>query len=286
MNVSVTLLSAYDYCSRKLFMSNVLKLIEPPKEAMTLGSIRHKTFEEINDHEESIVKSVRKNTSFEDLFDKIKKIYGNILRRNVRDRKEELKSFGLHLPSVFKNSWPSIMREANERTKNIFEFMNRTKLEGEELWQELTPKISSEVKIISNNLKLIGVIDQVRNYTQYLEPVELKTGSAPSEGVWSSHRLQIGAYIMLLREERNNSYNKGIIRYLDTATTRKVILNPFLETEVLKQRDKVISLLSGSSLPERTKNIKKCSSCPFKDTCYDDKQMEKLMEEFSEKGKL
>ena len=40
--LSVTHLSSYLYCPRKLYLQKVLSIYEPPKEALVKGTIRHK----------------------------------------------------------------------------------------------------------------------------------------------------------------------------------------------------------------------------------------------------
>ncbi|MBI2659513.1 hypothetical protein HYX05_05440, partial [Candidatus Woesearchaeota archaeon] len=60
MKISVSLLSSYLYCSRKLFLEKVLLLEEPPKESLVMGSIRHETYDNINKKEEEIVTSITK----------------------------------------------------------------------------------------------------------------------------------------------------------------------------------------------------------------------------------
>lgn len=286
MKIPVSLLSNFEYCPRKVFMERILKVYAPSPEGAVLGSIRHETFDSINKSEEAIVKSIKRETSFEEIEEILKKEFGSILRKRVRHHKERLKELGLSLPNVFKGSWPSIMNEAVDRAKNIYEFMEKRMVFGDELWQSLTPKIKSEIPVESADLKLRGIVDQIRYYDRQMIPLELKTGEAPSTGVWPSHRVQIGAYIMILASQNNMELDKGYIKYIDSASMRKVKLNPFLKHEVKSTRDKVISLLNSRKLPARIANLNKCAACILKETCYDDTKMEKLINAFNEKGKL
>ena len=59
--ISVSMLSAYLYCKRKLFLERVLGLFEPEKEALVKGTIRHETYDRVNRIEEKIVKSITEN---------------------------------------------------------------------------------------------------------------------------------------------------------------------------------------------------------------------------------
>ena len=57
--ISVTLLSAYMYCPRKIYLTKVLGLIEPPNAAMVKGSIRHNAFENLFKDEDELVKEFK-----------------------------------------------------------------------------------------------------------------------------------------------------------------------------------------------------------------------------------
>ena len=60
MKISVSMLSSYLYCPRKLFLQQVLAVEEPPKESLVLGSLRHEIYDFINQSEEKIVTSITK----------------------------------------------------------------------------------------------------------------------------------------------------------------------------------------------------------------------------------
>ena len=90
--LSVTTLSSYLYCPRKLYLEKVLGLTEPPKEALIKGSIRHKTYEEINLAEECLVTSITAQTTLEDLKGKYHQKYKEILLDIIRQNKDSLKN--------------------------------------------------------------------------------------------------------------------------------------------------------------------------------------------------
>ena len=48
MKISVSMLSSYIYCPRKLFLQKVLAVEEPPKESLVLGTLRHEIYDFIN----------------------------------------------------------------------------------------------------------------------------------------------------------------------------------------------------------------------------------------------
>ncbi|RJQ17357.1 Dna2/Cas4 domain-containing protein [Candidatus Woesearchaeota archaeon] len=274
--LSVTNLATALYCKRKLFIEKVLRLKKIPKESLAKGKVRHAAYELVNKEDESIVRTIRKKTEFPELLLFYKKKHLQCLQNALLQHKGELKEVNLALPDVFKQSWPSLYRETKERAFHVFSFMEKHQVYGEELWQLLTPKIDSEVKIVSEELLLTGIIDQVWHYEDETIPYELKTGSAPLKGVWPSHSIQIGSYILMLQNIQENA-KKGYVKYLDIQESREVFLNPFLEDKILATRDAVVTMIETRELPDRTSNKKKCDSCEFKAQCYDEKVMDAEM---------
>ena len=278
MRISVSLLSTYLYCSRKLFLQEVLRLEEPPKQSVVLGSIRHETYDMINKREENIVTSIGKWAPLEDLQGLYKKEYLAILRKVIANNKERLKEVGISMLDTYRKSIIFIIEESLMRASNIFSFIEANNIFGEELWKRLTPKIVSEMKIASDELKLTGIIDQVHIYGNYYVPLELKTGSAPQDGVWPSHRIQLAAYSLLLQEKFNKQINEGFVFYLDTREKRHIAMNPFMKQEVKQLVDEVISLLESKDLPGFCSNKNKCRKCGLRQTCYNEEEVNKLLD--------
>lgn len=275
MHISVTILSSYLYCKRKLFLEKVLGITEPIKEVMVKGSIRHETYDRINKIEESIVKSFKEKTKFKEMHEKYIHSYAGLLREVIKKNKKKLALFNLDELKVFKNMFPRFVMEGESRALNIYNFMNKYNVYGEDLWQRLTPKIKSEYKIKSNSLLLSGIIDQIEEYPEGIVPIELKTGSIPKEGVWPGHMIQIGAYALLLEEEFGKEIKEGFVHYLDNNERRQVVINPFLKEEVVGLRTKVIELLNSKEIPDICNNEKKCAVCGIKKDCFDEKLLNK-----------
>ena len=78
--IPVNLLSTYLYCKRKLYLQEVLKLIEAPKEAVIKGRIKHECYDKINKIEENIVKSILKEISLNELIKLYRKKNSFIIR--------------------------------------------------------------------------------------------------------------------------------------------------------------------------------------------------------------
>jgi len=170
------------------------------------------------------------------------------------------------------------MEESVTRSKNVFDFILKNNVFGDELWQRLTPKILSELRVESEGLKLKGIIDQVHVYEQDYVPFELKTGRAPDSGVWPSHRIQIAAYSMLLQEKFNKPIKEGFVFYLDTKEKRHIAMNPFMKDEVRQIVSEVIGLLESRNIPDFCNNENKCMKCGLKATCYDEEKVNELLQ--------
>jgi len=276
--VSVTDLNSYVYCKRKLFLKGVLGFFEPPNEATVKGQIRHQVYGEINNVEEELIKTIE-GLNFEDIFGAYKKKHASILRRSIIKNKNQLKNFNLDIEDVFNEFLPLILEESRVRAENVFNFIQESKVFGEELWEKLTPKIKSELKIKSKRLNLVGIIDKLEIYEDRVVPFELKTGSTPKEGVWPDHRMQLAAYCMLLEENFSLKVSEGFVHYLDGQEKRKVVLNPFLKAEIVQLTNDVLSLLNQRELPDFTKNGNKCNKCSLKEACFNEKLVNKRLKE-------
>jgi len=277
MKISVTMLSSYLYCSRKLFLEKVLLLKEPPKESLMLGSIRHETYDKINKTEEDIVTSITKRTPLGNIEALYRQKYLQILRKTIANNKQRLEDIGLNMLDAYKKSFPFIAEESASRAGNIFSFVEENKVFGEELWERLTPKIISEVRIESETLRLKGIIDQIHVYNEEYVPFELKTGRTPSDGVWPSHRIQLAAYSLLLQEHFKKPIKEGYVVYLDTKEKRHIAINPYMKEEVKQIVDDIISLLESREPPDFCNNENKCRKCGLKQTCYNEEEVNNLL---------
>ena len=111
-------------------------------------------------------------------------------------------------------------------------------------------------------------------------PIELKTGMVPdgNNAMWPGHRMQLAVYLMLL-EDSGKSVSEGVLKYKGSDEKRVLMLNTLLKEEVLDLVNQVNKLIKGFDIPEKTDNKKKCIKCSFKEVCYDDEKMEKLVQE-------
>jgi len=281
--ISVSMLSAYLYCKRKLFLEYVLGLFEPEKEALVRGSIRHATYDKVNKVEEALVKSITNKDGFEAIYKRYLNTYSNLLRKTITSNKYRLRKIQLPLVDAYQQIIPFFRQESEMRALNIHNFIIKHKIYGEELWEKLIPKIESEFRIDSDNLELKGIIDQIEVYPEGKIPIELKTGKMPNEGVWPGHRIQLGAYALLMEEKFGQEIKEGFVVYLDKQERRHIVVNPFLKQEVKDIKDKVRSLLNDFCIPEFTDNENKCAKCGLKEQCCNEKFLNSKIKEVQNK---
>lgn len=257
---SVTDISSYLFCPRKLYVSKVLKIKEPPNKAMTLGLIRHNVFENFSDVESKVIHAFEESTTEDDLLELFKIRFGNLLRNVLSRYEHKLEMFDVTKGEAYVAAWPSIMAEVNSRARIIYDFANQNNIYGVDLQDSLYPKIIAELRIESKNLRLKGIVDRIEVYPgQKFVPIELKTGSMPKDGVWPGHRIQIAAYCLLISEHFKKNIQEGFVRYLDHDSSRKVFVNPFLADEVKGIISKVDDLLAGEIPHECSKeNVCNC----------------------------
>lgn len=279
MKISVSALSSYLYCPRKLFLQKILALEEPPKESLVLGTLRHEIYDFINQSEERIITSIKEKTQYSELINLYKSFYSKALREKIIKNKSRIKEVNLDIVDVFKRTWPLILGEAETRAKNIFDFTQEYKVYGQELWEKLTPKIISELRVTSDELQLRGIIDRIEVYENGCVPVELKTGKMPKEGVWPGHRIQIIAYALLAEEKFNTKVKEGFVHYLDAKEIRHITINPFMKEEIINLIKEVQELLKNQQPPGYCENKNKCTNCGLKETCYNEAEVSTLLSE-------
>ena len=248
--LSVTDLSAYKFCIRSLYLRLVLGFREPVKPVMVLGGIRHKIYDEANKSEEELVTQVGSGMDRQKILSLFSEAYDEILHQSISAYSSQLGTLGMNAAEVASQLEPAVLSQAHSRADEIISFSSRAKLFGSELWEALTPKIITELRVRSESLRLKGVVDRIEVYGNEYVPVEIKTGRTPSEGVWPDHRMQLAAYMLLLNDRFNANVKEGQVNYVATNQTRQVVMNPFMEYEVKSAVNDVFSLIERPEVPE------------------------------------
>jgi CRISPR/Cas system-associated exonuclease Cas4 (RecB family) len=267
--IPVSLLSGYLYCPRKVFLEKVLEQPSPAKDETIRSTIRKIAYDLVNQADEAIVHTIAQGDNLEKIEAIYQKTYGLIIQRIVHGNADTLRKAGIDPPAVYKRYVHLLEAEAKHRARNVYEFISEHPIHGDALWQDLSPKIKSDYRLVSEGLGLSGTVDAVEIYPDHVVPVELKTGKAPKEGIWPGHQIELASYMLLLEEKFGMGVPHGRVRYVDESLVRDVIMNPFLKQKVLDTRDAVNRLFTEAKIPAIIVNERKCISCSQRAACRD-----------------
>lgn len=266
--ISVTTLTSYLYCPRKLYLERIKGYVEIPKDILVKGAVKHRVFDELTNTEEVIVAAVSKDFDWNKVLKHYEGHFSKILRRSVLRSVRQIKMAKLNPMAVFNDFSPLFNKEAETRAKYVFDFMQKNKVYGLDLWNSLTPKIKSEYKVSSVELDLSGKIDRVEVYKDQLIPIEIKSGKPPKEGAWENHKIQLAAYALLLEAKFNIDIKEGIISYVDAEQRVNISINPFLKDQVKDLITKTNRLLKSRKIPPIVENKNKCKVCGLREKCH------------------
>ena len=257
----ISWISSYLYCKRKLYLEEIEKFRKDDEVYLIKRKLRQKIYDSINSVDEELVKSIKSFKTLEDVNMLFRQRYYELVQIIINDNRDKLESGA----DFFHEVWPSVLKEINLRSENVFEFMMKEKVYSSELWSKLFPKYLSEVYL--ENKKLKGFIDRIEIYPDFMVPVYLKKGKVPREGVWPSDRAIVEAQMILIANEFGRKVNHGFVNYLESGEIRKVQNNEFVIEFIDGLLEDIDKSLNGS-LPGFVKNRKKCEKCSLKEKCY------------------
>lgn len=119
------------------------------------------------------------------------------------------------------------------------------------------------VTLRSASVGLSGRVDRVDGGGR---PAIIRTGAAPSNGVWRADRAQAAAYSLLLSEESGEAVDEAVVDYAAEHEVRATGITPFHRRELLTVRDRARRVVEDRKLPSK-RNEKLCPSCDFEDEC-------------------
>ncbi len=250
MIISVTDLSSYLWCPRSLYMQKVMGIEEPPNRLMVMGSLKHEVFEQANGKEQDAFLSVVKGTKEEEAFNIFYKLYIDTLAAGLKRKEGTMEQFGIAKEEAEKEMRLLLFREARDRSSSVLRFAISNDVYGYELWESIVPKVFAEVRVSSKELRLRGIVDKIELFPDKCITHEMKTGKAPVTGIWPSHRIQVAAYCMLAERKFNVTSTESVVSYVTAGLTRKIMMNPFMEQEVLDTTERVIRLFESDKIPQ------------------------------------
>jgi len=266
--IPITHLSSYLYCPIKFYIENVLKIVKLDQRLVIKGTLKHKAIEEITKHEKKLVESMDKIQDFSTLAQTYKNNFSSNIRSVLLKNKFELEELNMPLLALFNDFKPVFDFEAEQRAKNIFEQHRKTNLTGKELWYNLNPKYISEKSLKSKEFGLRGRIDRLELWHDKIVPIEFK--NRESSTLFDSQKVQLGSYILLSNKLYEKPSTYGYVYFLKDNQKKLLLMNDFLQDEIMDVRSRVVDILEMQKVPN-IHSIKvsprKCSICPYQDTC-------------------
>jgi len=116
----------------------------------------------------------------------------------------------------------------------------------------------------SDELGLGGMLDKlVESGEGGVIPSIIRTGGAPSTGVWENDRLQATGYALLLEEE-GDSIRNAQVEYASTGIVRRFPIRPSDRRECLRCVEGIHALAENG---RARANYRVCKRCPLRDEC-------------------
>lgn len=254
--ISVSDITAYLYCPRKLWLSKTQGIREPPNRAMILGKIKHRALELFNILERDFIINIAKKLDKEE----IEFIYQEIMRNSAlkafQENAELAERLSLNVTTFLAEFLPLTDNEIKIRISPLLKAMQY--YSGREIWENLSPKYKVELALLSDELGIKGRIDRV-SFAENILPFELKTRGR--EEVYKGDKIQLAAYALLLEEKYKLPVNLGIVEAGNKK--QEISLTKELKDEVLEIAEKVRNLQE-----EFPSNFAKCKTCFFKEECF------------------
>lgn len=124
------------------------------------------------------------------------------------------------------------------------------------------------VYLASPRLKLRGVVDEVlwlKDGT--MAPLDYKF-SEVGEHLFSTHRMQILIYALLIREIYQQPVTRGFVAYIRNGSQLiEEAVDASGEAEVLQVVEEIFSIVKTGRLPRRASSAGRCVDCCYKNIC-------------------
>ena len=253
--ISVSDITSYLFCPRKLWLSRVKGIREPPNREMILGRIKHKALELFSLIEQEFILFISSPMNKEELIEEYKNLIRQSAIKAYEMNADIAEKFSLNLTTFLAEFLPSTENEINLRIKPLLEAMKL--YSGREIWEHLTPKYKVEFSLISESLGIKGRIDRV-SFSNEIIPFEIKT--RVKERIYDTDKIQLAAYALLLEDRYKTKIAKGIVEM--KTKKQEIILDDDLKSQVLELAEKVRNIQ-----PEFPSSFSKCQSCGLKEEC-------------------
>lgn len=133
---------------------------------------------------------------------------------------------------------------------------------------DATPTARS-VKLASERLGLVAVIDVVETEGGVTTPVEFKHGKVPEQGVWEPERVQLCVHALLLREHGYRC-DEGMIYFVEARRRVSVPVDDELVRHTMLLLGEARSLAASGAIPAPLVDSPKCPRCSLVGICLPD----------------
>lgn len=121
-----------------------------------------------------------------------------------------------------------------------------------------------ERPLFSRRYRLTGRPDYLVHLREGVIPVEVKSGTAPSQP-YESHLLQLAAYCLLLEEQEGRAPPYGILKYQDRAL--EIAYTPGLRTRLLEALQSIRRDIDAGEAVRSHEQPARCRGCGHRSRC-------------------
>jgi CRISPR-associated protein Cas1 len=148
---------------------------------------------------------------------------------------------------------------------------------GRRLHEELADDEALETHQIADaELGIVGKMDAIRKRGGELYPYEHKRGRSNKGEAWTSDRIQVGAYAMLLEKAIDGRIKQGRIRYHRDKKTVIIAIDDALRNEVKQSVQRANELRETTERPPITTNEHLCVACSLAPVCLPEESRKAL----------
>lgn len=231
-------INLYELCPRLYKFQKKFGFVAEKNKGMVFGILIHETLEDIN----RIIYSEKDldNKTIKNLFDVN---YKNLYKKYKINFSEEILEKGLKTLYGY--------------YENEFEIYNFIK------------DIEIKLSFVKEDYILEGIADLVIEKNEKLQIVDFKTGKRGKNEERYINQLEIYAY--LLNEKYGREIEKGILYYIGEKEESKIVEVKFTEErlkEAVKNFDDIAKKIISDNYESGFKNDEPCSSCSFKEYCF------------------
>lgn len=126
------------------------------------------------------------------------------------------------------------------------------------------PFTDTDVHLHSKKHGLSGNIDKIHDHEPFLSIV--RSMHAPPAGVYTSDRLRVFGYMILMNEILGLDVREGLVEYIPSGVVRSCTPGPIDKRRFLKALRDARDILSGRE-PPRPQGVK-CQTCESLDACH------------------